>query len=52
MKQHWAIFIDNDSNKAKILKQLIQGQLTHELSFLNNQHGTLFSKLALEQFHR
>lgn len=50
MKQHWAIFIDNDSNKTKILKELLQGQLEGQLSFLNNLQGTLFSKLTLSHF--
>ena len=49
MKQHWAIFINNDSNKAKLLKQLLRGILPNEFSFLAILQGALFSKLALEQ---
>lgn len=50
MNNHWAIFIDNDSNKAKILKQFSQGTLTAKLSFLNKLKGSLYSKLTLEHF--
>lgn len=50
MKQHWSIFIDNNSNKTQILKQLLQGQLTGKLSFLNKLNGTLFSKVTIENF--
>ena len=49
MKQHWAIFINNDSNKAKLLKQLLRGILPNEFSFLAILQGAMFSKLALEQ---
>ncbi len=49
MKQHWAIFINNDSNKAKLLQQLLRGILPKEFSFLANLQGSLFSKLALKQ---
>lgn len=48
-KQHWAIFITNESNT----KKLIQGLLTNalpEFSFLKNPEGALFSKLTLEKF--
>lgn len=48
MKQHWAIFITNDSNKAKLLQQLLSRNLPEQLSFLSNLKGSLFSKLALE----
>lgn len=48
IKQHWAIFVTNQSNT----RQLIQNLLTHtlpEFSFLNNTKGVLFSKLAIEK---
>ena len=49
MKQHWAIFIDNNSKKSKILQQLLKGDLSQRLSFLNNLKGALFSKTVLEK---
>ena len=49
MNQHWAIFITNDSNKTKLLAQILKGKLQQELSFLNTLQGALFSKIALEK---
>jgi len=49
MKQHWAIFINNDSSKSKLLQQLLRGNLPKELSFLANFQGSIFSKITLEQ---
>ncbi len=50
MKQHWGIFIDNDSNKTKLLQELLKGDFPERLAFLNKQEGTLFSKIVLEKF--
>lgn len=49
MKQHWGIFIDNDSNKTKLLQQLLKGNLPQRLSFLKALQGALFSKIVLEK---
>ncbi len=50
MRQHWGIFIDNDSNKTKLLQELLKGDFPERLAFLNKQEGTLFSKIVLEKF--
>lgn len=49
MSQHWGIFIDNESNKTKLLQQLLKGDLPKRLSFLNDQQGSLFSTIVLEK---
>jgi len=46
--KHWAIFITNDSNKSKLLNDLLKGNVS-ALSFLKDLKGALFSKLAVEQ---
>lgn len=52
MKQHWAIFIDNNSDKTKLVRHLLKptSELPKQLSFLQALKGGLFSKLALIQF--
>lgn len=50
MRQHWGIFINNDSNKTKLLQELLKGDFPERLAFLNKQEGTLFSKIVLEKF--
>lgn len=50
MKQQWAIFIDNDSNIVKLIKQLLKGDVPPKLAFLKDLHGALFSKISLDRF--
>ena len=47
-QQHWAIFITNESNTNKLIRDLLTHNLA-EFSFLNNLEGALFSKLTLEK---
>jgi len=47
--EHWAIFITNDSNKSKLIHELLH-QSVPEFSFLKNRNGALFSKITLERF--
>ncbi|WP_425236162.1 ATP-binding cassette domain-containing protein [Ulvibacterium sp.] len=47
---HWAIFIDNSSDKAHFTKSLLDGNPPRDLSKLEEQKGALFSKLVLELF--
>ncbi|WP_282161235.1 ATP-binding cassette domain-containing protein [Ulvibacterium marinum] len=49
-KVHWAIFIDNSSDKTHFIESVLDGNPPSELSNLKEQKGALFSKLALEQF--
>lgn len=49
MRQHWGIFIVNDSNKTKLLEQLLKGNLPQRLSFLKELQGALFSKIVLDK---
>lgn len=47
--KHWAICITNDSNKSKLVRNLLAGTVP-EFAFLKGLKGALFSKLALERF--
>ncbi|WP_299531630.1 ATP-binding cassette domain-containing protein [Ulvibacterium sp.] len=49
-KGHWAIFIDNSSDKTHFIQSILHGNPPSDLSILKGQKGALFSKLALEQF--
>jgi molybdate transport system ATP-binding protein len=49
-KVHWAIFIDNSSDKTHFIELLLDGNTPTNLSKLKGRKGALFSKLALEQF--
>jgi len=50
-KQHWAVFIDNQSNKQGLIQQLMaEDKPPQELEFLKGLKGALFSKLALDNF--
>jgi len=49
--QHWAVFIDNQSNKQGLIRQLLtDGRPPQPLEALKGQNGALFSKLALDNF--
>ena len=49
-KKHWAIFIDNTSNKGRLITSILQRNATDHFETLNGLKGSLFSKLALEKF--
>ena len=50
-KQHWAVFIDNQSNKQGLIQQLlVAAQPPRGLEALKGLKGALFSKLALDNF--
>ncbi|WP_273566146.1 ATP-binding cassette domain-containing protein [Maribacter halichondriae] len=49
-KKHWAIFIDNSSDKSHLIDELLNHPANIGFKELNGQRGILFSKLALEQF--
>ena len=46
-KKHWAVFINNTSNKSAFIKEILKGNIPSELSVFNGLKGALFSKLAL-----
>lgn len=48
--EHWAIFIDNTSNKGHLIDLLLQGHPPKILQALQEAKGALFSKLAIERF--
>ncbi|HDZ13388.1 hypothetical protein LCGC14_1194830 [marine sediment metagenome] len=50
--QHWAIFLDNSSNKNHLLELLLktQANLPKKLEILKGATGILFSKLAIERY--
>ncbi|WP_297693219.1 ATP-binding cassette domain-containing protein [uncultured Eudoraea sp.] len=49
--QHWAVFVDNQSNKQGLIKHLLtQDNPPPELEALKGLKGALFSKLALDNF--
>ncbi len=49
--QHWAVFIDNQSNKQGLIRQLLNyDRPPQPLDALKGLKGALFSKLALDNF--
>lgn len=49
--QHWAVFVDNQSNKQGLIKQLLtEDNPPPDLETLKGLKGALFSKLALDNF--
>ncbi len=49
MIDHWAIFTDNNSNKAKLIRQFLKSKIDGKLSIFNDLNGVLFSKYTLKQ---
>lgn len=45
--KHWAIFIDNTSNKSDFIHQILYSTMPSGFENLNGLQGALFSKLAL-----
>ena len=49
-KIHWAVFINNNSQKDKFLKDLFEGPLPAGFEPLDNKVGALFSKITLNRY--
>lgn len=47
---HWAIFIDNTSEKGHLIDLLLQGHPSEHFKSLRGAQGVLFSKLAVEHY--
>jgi molybdate transport system ATP-binding protein len=50
MQKHWAVFINNNSNKTGFIGQLLSGRLPVTFVSLNGKKTALFSKLELDRF--
>jgi len=48
--EHWAVFIDNTSDKGHFIDLFLEGNPPEKFQTLRNKKGSLFSKLALERF--
>ena len=48
--EHWAVFINNNSEKQNFIASLLQGPIPEMFSSLKHLRGALFSKLALDAF--
>lgn len=46
--KHWAVFVDNNSNKNQFIKSLMKGQMNETFSALSRTKISLFSKDTLE----
>lgn len=49
-KIHWAVFINNNSQKDQFIKNILEGPLPVGFGVLKNLDGALFSKITLKQF--
>ena len=49
-KRHWAVLIDNDSDKVGFVKSILNNDPPNGFEKLKGLNGSLFSKLTLEQF--
>ena len=49
-KEHWAIFINNDSRKSLFIKNILEGPTPLEFKSLEHKQGLLFSKITLNKF--
>lgn len=49
IKKHWAVFIDNTSNKSHLIDTILRTKAPQGFEELQGHHGFLFSKLALEE---
>ncbi|MEG3657200.1 ATP-binding cassette domain-containing protein [Arenibacter palladensis] len=47
---HWAVFINNNSQKDQFIKNVLEGPLPKGFEALENLQGALFSKITLNQF--
>ena len=51
-KEHWGIFTNNTSDKGGFIGSLLRGKVPARFKKLKGQKGSLFSKIALENFMR
>ena len=49
-KIHWAVFINNNSQKDKFIKKLLEGPLPEGFEGLKDLEGALFSKTSLNEY--
>ncbi|MGB7395486.1 MAG: ATP-binding cassette domain-containing protein [Pricia sp.] len=49
-KEHWAVFINNTSDKSHFIDMILRGNLPEYFMTLQDKKGAIFSPLALEQF--
>ncbi|MBC8766996.1 ATP-binding cassette domain-containing protein [Arenibacter sp. BSSL-BM3] len=49
-KIHWAVFINNNSQKDKFIKKLLEGPLPEGFEGLKDLKGALFSKTSLNEY--
>ena len=50
MKEHWAVFIHNDSDKRHFIASLLSKNPPSEFKALSNRSGMLFSKSAVRNY--
>lgn len=48
--EHWAVFINNESQKSEFIRLLLNGHPPKALKTFKNLNGSLFSKLAIARF--
>ncbi|WP_373518255.1 ATP-binding cassette domain-containing protein [Pricia sp.] len=48
--EHWAIFLDNTSNKDYLIDLLLQGHPPKKFQAFQGAKGSLFSKIAIKRF--
>lgn len=49
-KKHWAIWLNNQSDSAAVIQQLLKGRRSTDYSVRRGRRGALFSKLELDRF--
>lgn len=47
---HWAVFLNNNSNKLSFINTIVQKKAIGKLAFLNDLEGVLFSEITLNEF--
>lgn len=47
--EHWAVFINNESQKSEFIRSLLNGRPPKALEAFKRMNGSLFSKLAIER---
>jgi molybdate transport system ATP-binding protein len=47
---HWAVFLNNNSNKLSFINTIFQKKAIGKLAFFNDLEGILFSELSLNEF--
>lgn len=48
--EHWAIFINNESQKERFIRLLVKGQAPKVMGGIKDKKALLFSKITLERF--